>query len=78
MGNFLDLFERTTFATEGSVHDKHLKTWIENMQKTGSAESFPNPTTAANVNEGTRILLREKILQQSGTLSVQGTHVMWK
>ena len=61
MGNFLDLFERATFAPEGSVHDKHLKAWIENMQKTGSLELFPNSTTAANVNEGTRILLRERV-----------------
>ena len=34
MGNFLDLFERATFAQKGSTHDKHLKAWIENMQKT--------------------------------------------
>ena len=42
MGNFLDLFERATFAPEGSAHDKHLKAWIENMQKTGLLELFPN------------------------------------
>ena len=32
MTNFLELFERATFSPEGSAHDKHLKTWIENMQ----------------------------------------------
>ena len=31
------------------------------MQKTGSLELFPNSTTASNVNEGTRILLRERM-----------------
>ena len=30
------------------------------MQKTGSEGLFPNPTTAANVDEGTKILLRER------------------
>ena len=65
MANYLDLFERATFAPEGSAHDKHLKAWIENMQKTGSLEFFPNSTTASNVNEGTRILLRERM--QRGT-----------
>ena len=30
------------------------------MQKTGSEGLFPNPTTAANVNEATRVLLRER------------------
>ena len=65
MANFLDLFERATFAPEGSAHDKHLKAWIENMQKTGSLEFFPNSTTASNVNEGTRILLRDRM--QRGT-----------
>ena len=68
MGNFLDLFERATFAPEGSAHDKHLKAWIENMQKTGSLELFPNSTTASNVNEGTRILLRER-MQNGSQLS---------
>ena len=61
MGNFLDLFVRATFAPEGSAHDKHLKAWIENMQKTGSLELFFNATTASNVNEGTRILQRERM-----------------
>ena len=61
MGNFLDLFERATFAPEGSAHDKRLKAWIENMQKTGSLELFPNSPTASNVSEGTRILLRERM-----------------
>ena len=61
MGNFLDLYERATFSPEGSAHDKHLKAWIENMQKTGSLECFPETTTASNVNEGTRILLRERM-----------------
>ena len=46
VGNFLDLYERATFSPEGSAHDKHLKAWIENMQKTGSLEFFPNSTTA--------------------------------
>ena len=50
-GNFLDLYQRATFSPEGSAHDKHLKGWIENMQKTGAAELFPNPTTAANVTK---------------------------
>ena len=34
MANYLDLFERATFAPEGSANDKHLKAWIKNMQKT--------------------------------------------
>jgi hypothetical protein len=53
MSNFLDLIERATFSPERSAHDKHLKAWIENMQKTGSEGLFPNPATAANVNEAT-------------------------
>ena len=63
MGNFLDLFERATFTPEGSAYDKHLKAWIENMQKTGSLELFPNSTTASNLNfnEGKMILLRERM-----------------
>ena len=62
--NFLDLYERATFSPEGSAHDKHLKAWIENMQKTGAAELFPNPTPGANVNVGTRVLLRERMAGQ--------------
>ena len=69
MGNFLDLFERATFAPEGSAHDKHLKVWIENMQKTGSLELFPNSATASNVNEGTRILLSGR-MQNGSPLSL--------
>ena len=65
MANYLDLFERATFAPEGWAHDKHLKAWIENMQKTGSSEFFPNLATASNVNEGTRILLRERAQQRT-------------
>ena len=65
MANYLDLHELSTFEPEGSAHDKHLKAWIENMQKTASLEFFPNSTTASNVNEGTRILLRERA--QKGT-----------
>ena len=57
---FLDLFERATFSPEGSAQDKHLKTWIENMQKVGAEALFPNSTTAANVNEAMRVLLRER------------------
>ena len=60
MTNFLELYERATFSPEGSAHDKHLKTWIENMQKVGSEALFPNSTTAANVNEVTRTLLRNR------------------
>ena len=60
MTNFLELFERATFSPEGSAHDKHLKAWIENMQKVGSEALFPNSTTAANVNEVTRTLLRDR------------------
>ena len=65
MANFLDLYERATFAPEGSAHDKHLKAWIDHMHKTRSLEFFPNSTTALKVNEGTRILLRERM--QRGT-----------
>ena len=36
MSNFLDLWESTTLSPEGSAHDKHLKTWMENMQKIGA------------------------------------------
>ena len=60
MTNFLDLFERATFSPEGSAQDKHLQTLIENMQKVGAEILFPNSTTAANVNEGTRTLLRDR------------------
>ena len=60
MSNFLDLWERATFSPGGSAHNKHLKTWIENMQKIGEEVLFPNPTTAANVNEATRVLLRNR------------------
>ena len=56
--NFLDLIERATLSPEGSAHDKHLKAWMEFMQRRGSEKLFPNPTTAANVNEATRVLLR--------------------
>ena len=58
MSNFLDLIERATFSPEGSAHDKNLKSWIENMEKIGSEGLFP--TTAANVNEATRVLMRER------------------
>ena len=61
MTNFLELYERATFSPEGSAHNKHLKTWIENMmQKVGSEALFPNSTTATNVNEVTRTLLRNR------------------
>jgi hypothetical protein len=60
MTNFLELYKCATFSPEGSAHDKHLKTWIENMQKVGSEAFFPNSTTAANVNEVTRTLLRNR------------------
>ena len=33
---------------------------MEFMQKIGSERWFPNPTTAANVNEAMRVLLRER------------------
>ena len=33
MKNFLDLIERAAFSKEGSAHDKHLKSWMEFMQK---------------------------------------------
>ena len=45
MMNFLDLIERATFSKEGSAHNKHLKAWMEFMQKIGSEKLFPNPTT---------------------------------
>ena len=51
MRNFLDVHERSTFSTKGSAKDKHLKAWIEFMQRTGSERLFPNITTAANVND---------------------------
>ena len=57
MWNFLDLIELATFSPEGSAHDKHLKAWMEFMQKIRSEKLFPNPTTAANVNEAMRVLL---------------------
>ena len=60
MTNFLELFERATSSPVGSAHDKHLKAWIENMQKVGSEALFPNSTTAANVNEVTKTLLRNR------------------
>ena len=60
MWNFLDLIERATFYPEGSAHDKHLKACMEFMQKIGSERLFPNPTTAANVNEAMRVHLRER------------------
>ena len=60
MTNFLELYERASFSPEGSAHDKHLKPWIENMQKVGSEALFPNSTTTANVNEVTRTLLRNR------------------
>ena len=62
MRKFLDLFERATFSKEGSAQDKHLKAWLKFMQKIGSEKLFPNPTTAANINESMRILLRERRL----------------
>ena len=71
MTNFLDMSERLTFSPKGSAGDKHLKAWLENMQKTGAKRSCPSITTAANVNESMRILLRERA--QNGiklTLSV--------
>ena len=42
MRNFLDSFERATFSKEGSAQDKHLKAWLEFMQKIGSEKLFPN------------------------------------
>ena len=42
-----------------------MKAWIENMQKTGSERSFPTLTTAANVNEAMRVLVRLRV--QFGT-----------
>ena len=36
MLNFLDLIECATFFPEGSAHDKHLKAWMEFMQRRGS------------------------------------------
>ena len=65
MRNFLGLFELATFSKEGSAQDKHLKAWIEFMQRTGSEKLFPNLTTAANENESMRVLLRER--RQNGT-----------
>ena len=35
MWNFLDLIERVNFSPEESAHDKHLKAWMEFMQKIG-------------------------------------------
>ena len=60
MSNFLDLIERATFSKEGSAHDKHRKAWMEFMLKIRSQKLFPNPTTASNVNEAMRVLLRER------------------
>ena len=58
MRNFLDMHERSAFAPKGSAEDKHLKAWLENMQRTGAERLFPNITTTASVNESMRILLR--------------------
>ena len=56
----LGIVRACKFLPEGSAQDKHLKAWIENMQKIGEEVLFPNPTTAANVNEATRVLLRDR------------------
>ena len=87
--NFLDLIERATFSPEGSAHDKHLKAWMKFRQKIGSEILFPNPTTAANVNEAMRILLKERrtigalsaalefsVIWDSGIKSVQDSDSM--
>ena len=61
--------ECSTFSPKGLSKDKHLKSRIENMQKAGAESSFPNLTTAANVNEAMRILMRSRA--QSGTMLYQ-------
>ena len=77
MRNFLDMSERSTFSPKVSAEDKHLKAWLENMQKTGAERLFPNITTAANINESMRILLRERARNGTKlTLSVVWDHVL--
>ena len=58
MRNYLDMYEGSTSSLKGSSEDKHFKAWIENIQKAGAERSFPDLTTAANVNEAIRILMR--------------------
>ena len=40
MRNHLEMHKRSTFSPKGSSEDKHLKAWMENMQKAGAARSF--------------------------------------
>ena len=76
MRNFLVMHERSTFSPKRSGEDKHLKAWLEKMQKTGAKRLFPNITTAANVNESIRVLLRERALYGTKlALSVVCDHV---
>ena len=54
------MYERATFSPKGSSEDKYLKDWITNMSKAGAERMFPNLTTAANVLEVMRILMRSR------------------
>ena len=60
MSNYLEMFKRAPFSSKGSSEDKHLKAWVDNMSKAGAERSFPNMTTAGNVLEATRILMRSR------------------